>query len=53
VLLVVGVLFGVVAARTFASEGTALLVFLQAFGLVHLPAAVVLAVKRARGEGRS
>lgn len=52
VLLTVGVLFGVVMARGSAGIES-VLTFLIAFGAVHLPAAVVLAIKRARGAGRS
>lgn len=58
VLIAVGVAFGALLARlagtgleTAAGGGAAaILSFLHGFGLVHLPAAVVLLLKRARGE---
>lgn len=52
VLLAVGVLFGVVMARSTTGLEWLLTVAIG-FGAVHVPAAVVLAIKRARGERRS
>lgn len=52
-LLVVGVAFGyVMAAYYFAGARTleATLIFLSAFGLVHVPAAVILFIKHRRAE---
>jgi len=51
ILVLVGVAFGFVSAVYYASPVLpAPLVFLSAFGLVHVPAAVILALKRKRGE---
>lgn len=52
VLIIVGVAFGYVAARNYPDDGR-LLVFLCGFGAVHLPAAVILFVKHARGSGKT
>jgi hypothetical protein len=53
VLAVVGVLAGSVVAALAAPGVPAILAFAQAFGLVHVPAALILFFKRARHEGRS
>ncbi len=54
VLILVGVAFGFVSAVYYASPVfPAPLVFLSAFGLVHLPAAIILVLKRKRGESPS
>jgi hypothetical protein len=58
VLIAVGAAFGALLARqagagpetTAGGGAAAILAFLHGFGLVHLPAAVVLVLKRARGE---
>ena len=51
ILILIGVAFGFVAAKYYASTALpAPLVFLSGFGLVHVPAAVILALKRKRGE---
>jgi len=53
-LVLVGVGFGFVSTRYYASATyPAPLVFLSAFGLVHVPAAFVLLLKRQRGESPS
>jgi hypothetical protein len=53
-LLFTGVAFGYVAALRFAgANAPPLVVFLAGFGLVHLPAALILFVKRRRGSGKS
>jgi hypothetical protein len=54
-LIVVGIAFGYVLSRNEAgARGSAsLLLFLMGFGLVHLPAAFILFIKRERGAGRS
>jgi hypothetical protein len=54
VLLVVGVAFGYVAAMSYAAEPVMrALAFAIGLGAVHLPAAFILFVKRARGAGKS
>jgi hypothetical protein len=53
VLALVGLAFGYVSMAYAHTPAQALLAFLAGFGLVHLPAAVILFLKRARGEGRS
>ena len=54
VLALVGLALGYVMAASYAGDrASALLVFLIAFGAVHVPAAFILFLKRARGEGRS
>jgi len=53
-LVLIGVAFGFVAADYYAGPGyPAALVFLSAFGLVHVPAAFILLLKRERGESPS
>jgi hypothetical protein len=52
ILVIVGVAFGYVAARSYPDDGR-LLVFLCGFGAVHLPAAVILFVKHSRGSGKT
>jgi hypothetical protein len=51
-LLVLGVVFGLVMATVYAEAGGYAqgLVFLSGFGLVHVPSAVILYLKRLRGE---
>lgn len=53
VVAVVGILLGIVAATFAPDRQTAIVVFLQSFGVVHIPAAFILFLKRARREGRS
>ena len=53
VLAVVGVALACVAVLSAPTAIPAPILFVQAFGLVHLPAAIILFFKRARGEGRS
>ena len=55
VLIVTGIAFGYVLAQTTAdSRGLPwLLVFVNGFGLVHLPAAIILFIKGERGTGKS
>lgn len=55
VLIVTGLAFGYVLAQTYSdSRGLPwLLVFLNGFGLVHLPAAIILFIKSERGSGKS
>jgi hypothetical protein len=52
VLALVGLAFGYVAASIYPPQW-APYAFLGGFGVVHLPAAIILFGKRARGEGRS
>lgn len=53
VLLGVGVAVGYVAASEMSGTLPALLAFLIGFGAVHLPAAMILFIKRARGAAKS
>ena len=55
VLIVAGGGFGYVTANYYVqAEGLrALLAFLSGFGLVHVPAAFILLLKRKRGDGQS
>ncbi len=53
-LLVLGIVFGYIAADTFHDAGVpGVLPFLLGFGAVHVPAALILVFKRARGAGKS
>lgn len=53
-LVAVGIGFGYVAVRLNHGDGVAaVLGFLMGFGVVHLPAACILLLKRARGKGPS
>jgi hypothetical protein len=55
VLLAVGLGLGTVSAIIYADAGSGLafLAFLIGFGIVHVPTAVILLLKRARGAGKS
>ena len=50
-LMIVGIAFGFTLARTSASVPGAAALFLIGVGLVHLPAAFILFLKRERGSG--
>jgi hypothetical protein len=53
-LVVLGLVFGYVAADNLGDAGMPpLLTFLVAFGAVHVPAALILLIKRAGGAGKS
>jgi len=53
-LIVLGLVFGYVAADNFGEAGVfPLLTFLIGFGAVHVPAALILFIKRAGGTGKS
>ena len=54
-LIVIGIAFGYVLAQTYADAGglPPVIVFLAGFGLVHLPAAIILFIKGERGAGKS
>jgi hypothetical protein len=51
--VLVGVAFGLLGTADFKERSLQLLAFVIGFGLVHLPAAVILFVKGRRGAGRS
>jgi hypothetical protein len=53
VLAVVGIVLGYLAAATYPEAEHPLLTFLAAFGIIHVPAAIILFVKWLRGAGRS
>ncbi|MEX0959325.1 MAG: hypothetical protein WDZ63_08550 [Burkholderiales bacterium] len=55
ILIAVGIAFGYVTTTYYTpADGVrTLLAFLSAFGLVHVPAAAILFLKRQRGEGQS
>jgi uncharacterized membrane protein YfcA len=53
VLAAVGALLGYVAASQAAERPLAMLLFVQGFGIAHIPSAFILFFKRARHEGRS
>ena len=53
-LIVLGLVFGYVAADNFSEAGVPLLLtFLIGFGTVHVPAALILFIKHAGGAGKS
>lgn len=53
ILVLVGVAFGFTGAGYVSGYLPQLLAFLIGFGLVHVPAAIVLFIKGKRGEGKS
>lgn len=53
VLVAVGLLVGLAAARYTSDSGRAFLGFLIGFGAVHVPAAFILFLKQARGAAKS
>ena len=54
VLALIGIAFGyVTTAASGATGATALFAFLAGFGVVHLPAAIILVLKHLRHEPRS
>ena len=54
VLITTGIAFGLFMARFYFDKTiTALLAFLVGFGLVHVPAALILFIKRKRGEKKT
>lgn len=53
ILIVVGTAFGAVSSQYVTGTLQQLLIFIGAFGMVHVPAAVILMVKAKRGERRS
>ncbi|SPB16788.1 hypothetical protein NOV72_03987 [Caballeronia novacaledonica] len=53
VLIAVSLAFGAMGAHTLELPMPTWLVFVLGFGTVHVPAAAILALKRARGAGVS
>jgi hypothetical protein len=53
ILIAVGVAFGLTGTRYVAGQLPQVLTFFIGFGLVHMPAAIVLFIKGKRGEGKS
>ncbi|MDR5815160.1 MULTISPECIES: hypothetical protein [unclassified Caballeronia] len=53
VLIVVGIAFGAMGALTLDLPLPRWLVFVLGFGIVHVPAAAILAIKRRGGAGMS
>jgi hypothetical protein len=53
IVLVVALSFGIVSAMGYGLPAPAWLVFLAGFGMVHIPPAVVLFIKRARHSPKS
>ena len=54
VLIVLGLVFGYVAADNLSTAGNPpLITFIFGFGAVHVPAALILLFKRAAGAGKS
>jgi hypothetical protein len=52
-LIIVGIAFGWLGTYEVAGRVPQVLAFLIGFGLVHLPAAVILFIKSRRGAGKS
>lgn len=52
-LLLTGAGFGLLSTAYVAGRAPQVLAFLVGFGLVHVPAAVILFVKSRRGSGQS
>lgn len=53
VLLIVGALFGWLGAAAYEEPAGQILRFCIGFGMVHVPAAVILFIKGRRGAGKS
>lgn len=53
VLVITGLLAAGAGATLAPTREMAIIAFVQGFGVVHVPAAVILFLKRARHEGRS
>lgn len=52
-LIVVGAAFGAVSSMYVIGSLQKVITFLAAFGMVHVPAAIILMIKARRGERRS
>lgn len=53
ILIVVGIAFGLTRPSDAGGYLYQTMTFLVGFGLVHMPAAIILFIKSRRGEGRS
>jgi hypothetical protein len=53
ILIAVGIAFGLTGTGYVTGQLSPVLTFLIGFGLVHMPAAIVLFIKGKRGEGKS
>lgn len=53
ILGAVGIVFGLVSAGKAEGALSETLVFIVGFGLVHVPAALILFIKRRRGSGKT
>lgn len=53
ILVLVGVAFGLTGTAYVSGQLAQLLSFLIGFGMVHVPAAIILILKGKRGEGKS
>ncbi len=53
ILIVTGVGFGFVSAANVQEPLLKTLTFVVGFGMVHVPAAIILLIKRKRGAGKS
>ncbi len=53
ILIAVGIAFGAISSLYVAGTPQKFITFLAAFGVVHVPAAIILLVKTKRGERRS
>lgn len=53
VLVLVGIAFGLTNTAYAVGDLPRAVTFLVGFGLVHLPAAIILFIKSRRGEGKS
>lgn len=53
ILILVGIAFGLTRTAHAVGEFSQIMAFLVGFGLVHLPAAIILFIKSRRGEGKS
>jgi uncharacterized protein YacL len=53
ILAVVGIAFGITASFYVTQTLQKIIFFIAAFGIVHVPAAIILLIKEKRGEGRS
>jgi hypothetical protein len=52
-LVIVGMAIGYLGSRMFAEPAMVVLAFVFGFGVVHMPAACILLLKRLRGEAPS
>lgn len=52
-LVIVGIAFGAAVSFYTTQAAQKIISFIAAFGMVHMPAAIILMIKSRRGEGRS